>query len=67
MSSVYLPFDSFVTVDLTATAGELMVEWFNPSTGETVGGSAVSGRETRSFYAPFKGAAVLYLYQEFAK
>ncbi|MCQ3976260.1 MAG: hypothetical protein DPW09_22765 [Anaerolineae bacterium] len=66
-SSVYLPFDSFVTVDLTATSGDLMVEWFNPGTGETVGGSAVSGGEPRSFYAPFRGAAVLYLYQGSAK
>lgn len=49
------------TVDLSATSGELLVEWFNPNTGvKTNGGTAIGGG-SRSFAAPFAGNAVLYL------
>jgi hypothetical protein len=63
VASTYLPADSMVAVDLSATSGELAVEWFNPSTGETSAGEPVAGGASRSFTAPFSGDAVLYLYQ----
>ncbi len=50
-----------VTVDLTPVSGGVAVEWFNPRTGETTVGKAVSGGGHRSFTAPFTGDAVLYI------
>jgi hypothetical protein len=61
--SIYLPLDSWVTVDLSATPGELTVEWFNPGTGEITAGGTATGGAVRRFTAPFAGDAVLYLYQ----
>jgi len=60
---VYAPTDGTITVDLTATAGQVTVEWFNPATGKSVAGGKVSGGTQRTFTAPFTGDAVLYLYQ----
>jgi uncharacterized protein DUF6298 len=48
-------------VDLSASAGNFSVEWFNPSNGETIAGGVVRGGDRRSFSAPFTGDAVLYL------
>ena len=43
---VYLPDGGDVSVDLTSTAGEVQVEWFNPETGQsTPGDSTTGGRE----------------------
>jgi hypothetical protein len=54
-----------VKVDLSATPGELNVEWFNPGDGTTIDGGTVSGGSSdQMFTAPFGGKAVLYLYQE---
>lgn len=71
---VYLPAGSIlggvfalhgsVSVDLSAAAGELQVEWLNPETGERMQGSSATGGAQRSFTAPFGGDAVLYLYQK---
>ncbi|HMN30143.1 MAG TPA: putative collagen-binding domain-containing protein, partial [Caldilineaceae bacterium] len=61
---VYLPNGGNVTVDLSATEGELKVEWFNPATGVTTTSDTVNGGAKRSFSAPFGGDAVLYLYQQ---
>lgn len=61
--SLYLPGDSTVTVNLSNTPGELVVEWLNPETGDVFDGGIVMGGATRSFTAPFSGDAVLYLYQ----
>ncbi len=61
--SIYLPLDSTVTVDLSSTPGNLMVEWFNPGTGEITAGEPVTGGTSHDFIAPFTGSAVLYLYQ----
>jgi hypothetical protein len=61
--AIYLPTDSSVTVDLSATSGELIVEWFNPSNGITIDGGTVTGGANRHLTAPFTGDAVLYLYQ----
>lgn len=61
---VYLPAGGNVTVDVSATAGELNSEWFNPETGETTNAGPVTGGASRAFTAPFAGDAVLYLYQK---
>ena len=63
LSSVYLLPDSLVTVDLSATPGNLSVEWFNPNTGEITIENTIVGGATRDFTAPFTDGAVLYLYQ----
>jgi hypothetical protein len=60
---VYLPSGGSVTVNLSATPGQLSVEWFNPSNGMTTTGGATAGGANRSLTAPFSGDAVLYIYQ----
>jgi hypothetical protein len=64
---VYLPpggsGNASVEVNLTAPSGTLMVEWFNPRTGNTVAGGTTQGGSSRTFTAPFSGDAVLYIYQ----
>jgi hypothetical protein len=59
---IYLPGDSKVTVDLSGSAIELTVEWFNPKDGTVIDGGKVQGGILQSFTAPFLGDAVLYLY-----
>jgi hypothetical protein len=49
-------------VDLSGATGELTVEWFNPTTGETTQGERVIGGTVEAFTAPFKGDAVLYIH-----
>lgn len=61
--SLYLPSDSTVTVDLSATASNLYTEWFNPNTGVVIEGDTTVGGALRSFTAPFRGDAILYIYQ----
>ncbi len=63
LSSMFLPSDSTLTIDLSATPGSLSVEWFNPSTGEVFSGETVTGGDKSNFIAPFPGSAVLYLHQ----
>jgi hypothetical protein len=58
---VYLPAGGDVTVDLSAAKGELAVEWFDVAEGESVAAGVVRGGDRRSFQAPFRGPAVLYL------
>jgi len=58
---VYLPNGGNVTVNLSATAGNLTVEWFNPATGATSSATPVAGGATRTFTSPFGNDAVLYL------
>jgi hypothetical protein len=60
---IYAPSGGEFTVNLTATPGELNVEWFNPETGATTMGDPVVGGAQRTFTPPFAGDAVLYLYQ----
>jgi hypothetical protein len=64
---IYLPTDRQVLVDLSATPGELKVEWFNPKNGITSSEGTVTGGGIRTFTAPFSGDAVLYLFQEAAE
>jgi len=58
---VYAPSGGTFTVNLSATTRALNVEWFNPATGGTTSGGAISGGTTKSFTAPFSGDAVLYI------
>lgn len=60
---VYLPTGGTVTVNLSAAAGTLSVEWFNPSTGVATPGSSTTGGGSRNLTPPFSGDAVLYIYQ----
>ncbi|MCD4695256.1 MAG: hypothetical protein K8S16_03360 [Bacteroidales bacterium] len=48
-------------VDLSATAGQLSVEWFDPTTGNFSYSPSISGGENQSFSSPFGGYAILYL------
>lgn len=58
---VYLPGGGDVTVDLTGAQGELQVEWFDPTSGNTTSAKSVRGGHQQKFTAPFAGAAVLYV------
>jgi hypothetical protein len=59
---VYLPEDPRVFVNLSAAAGRLAVEWFNPRTGETISAEPVAGGTLRDFIAPVEPDSVLYIY-----
>ena len=58
---VYLPEGGKVGVNLSVVKGKLSVEWFNPENGKSTDAGEVEGGAERSFTAPFKGHAVLYL------
>ncbi len=58
---VYAPNGGSFTVNLSATTRVLNVEWFNPATGTSTSGAAISGGTTQTFNPPFSGDAVLYL------
>ena len=58
---VYAPSGGTFAVNLSATTRVLNVEWFNPTSGVTTPGAAITGGSTKSFTAPFTGDAVLYL------
>jgi len=58
---IYLPDGGNVTVDLSAAAGALAVEWFNPSTGKAKPAGTTAGGGNQEFKAPFDGDAVLYI------
>jgi len=60
---VYLPEGGSVTVDLSAAAGALRAEWFDPAHGRTSPAKQVDGGGTEAFTAPFKGHAVLHLHR----
>lgn len=54
-------FSRTVTVDLGAASKALIVEWFNPITGEITAAGTRTGGGSQDFTAPFRGDAVLYL------
>lgn len=58
---VYLPNGGDVTVDLSGAAGQLEVEWYNPSTGRKMVTSKVYGEAKRTLIAPFPGHAVVHI------
>ncbi|HEY4285229.1 MAG TPA: hypothetical protein VGM62_19375 [Chthoniobacterales bacterium] len=49
------------TVDLSATAGESLIEWCNPATGDVVNAPPRNGGAIHRFKAPFRGDAVLLI------
>jgi len=59
---VFLPTGGSVTVDLSAVNGTRAVEWFNPSTGETIQGQTATGGRSVALTAPFSGVAVVYIH-----
>lgn len=59
---IYLPEGGEVTVDLSAKNGPVAVEWINPQTGDKRDGGKAHGGAKRTFLAPFKGNAVIYLH-----
>jgi hypothetical protein len=58
---VYLPRGGNASVDLSATRGQLAVEWFDPGSGNVMDGGSVAAGGIRSFTSPFETDAVLYL------
>ncbi len=52
-----------VAIDLSGAAGAYNAAWFNPRTGEWLGGTAVTGGRTQTFFLPFERDAVLRLWQ----
>ncbi len=50
-----------ISVDLSAAAGQMNVNWIDPRTGAVAQGRSVSGGRVRSFNPPLDGDAVLYL------
>lgn len=59
---IYLPDGGSTIVDLEASAGELNVEWLDPESGQVYEATAEKAGAVRSFAAPFKGHAVLFLH-----
>jgi len=59
---VYLPNGGTVNVNISASSGQLLVEWFNPANGTVAGTDTTMGGAVRAFTAPFSGDAVLYIY-----
>jgi hypothetical protein len=58
---VYAPEGGKLTVDLSATPGQLKAEWFNPTKGVSTDAAPVTGGKQREFSAPFAGDALLWL------
>ena len=58
---VYLPEGGSVIVDLSAARKPLAVEWFDPTTGESVEGGTAPGQGRQKLTPPFDGEAVLCL------
>jgi hypothetical protein len=51
-----------VTVDLSAAAGQLAVEWLRPVDGTVRQSGTIAGGSERSLKSPFLGDAVLFLH-----
>ncbi|MDN3510713.1 MAG: DUF6298 domain-containing protein [Candidatus Jettenia sp.] len=60
---IYAPSGGTVDVDLSSTFEMFHVEWFNPRTDKAIPQRKTAGGDIRSFTAPFRGDAVLYLYR----
>lgn len=60
---VYLPEGGQASVDLSAAAGRLQVEWLDPESGQSCRGADARGRAVRRFTAPFAGHAVLFIHK----
>lgn len=51
----YLPYGRSISVDLRAAKVPMKVEWFSPSTGETVDGGTIKGGAIKELTSPFMG------------
>jgi hypothetical protein len=60
---VYLPSGGEGTVDLSAAARDLVVEWLHPVEGTITPGGKTAGGAKRAFTAPFSGDAILYIHR----
>ena len=60
---VFLPSGGSTNVNLSGVIGARTVEWFNPSTGQSIVTGSVNGGSTTRLTAPFTGAAVLYIHR----
>jgi hypothetical protein len=58
---VYLPDGGRVVVDLSGASGTFHVEWTSLAEGTTTMGDPIAGGAKRTFVAPARGDAVLYL------
>jgi len=56
----YLPAGGTASVDLRAAEGTMTVEWFSPSTGETMDGGRVKGGAITEFVSPFTSRFTLH-------
>ncbi|MCC6603881.1 MAG: DUF4038 domain-containing protein [Anaerolineae bacterium] len=56
--------ETAVTLDLGDITGTFTVSWFNPATGDTVAGEAITGGQRHDLIAPFSGDALLHLTSE---
>jgi hypothetical protein len=59
---VFVPTGRSVSVDLSGARGLRSVEWFDPSSGQTVAGGTVIGGHTVALTVPFSGVAVVYIH-----
>jgi hypothetical protein len=49
----YLPYGRSISVDLRAAKGSMKVEWFSPSTGETLDAGTIEGGARKELTSPF--------------
>jgi hypothetical protein len=64
---VYIPKGGSATVDLSASMGDLEVEWFDATREKTSSSNPIRGGAKRTFQAPFDGPAVIYLKAKVSK
>ena len=62
--SQLLGWSGTVSLDLSEASGVFQAEWFNPSTGKTLPAGTVTAGRRHTFYAPFSGDAILYLFAD---
>ena len=59
---IYLPEGGELTVDLSAAARQLQVEWIDPVDGSSVAAAPVDGRASGTLKAPRSGGAVVHIW-----
>lgn len=60
---IYNPEAGEITVDLSQSRGTFAIDWIHPADGTLTSGGVISGGARRTFTAPFRGDAVLYIYK----
>jgi hypothetical protein len=60
---VYVPGGGEVTVDLSAAAAEIQVEWIHPDEGKVTPGQAAKSGANQALRSPFLGGAVVHLWR----